>query len=495
MKVLVTGGTGVIGRATIVELLRRGHAVRLLSRGAEEDVGAWDGPVEAHPGDVGDASSITGAADGCDAVIHIVGIVEEAPPEATFQRINVDGTQHIVAEAARAGVRRLIHVSSLGAQRGRSDYHRSKMAAEAIVTSFAGEWCIVRTGAVAGRGDETVSVLLRMMRTLPAVPIVGSGDQSFQPVWHEDVAWALAECVERGDDVVRRVLNVTGADVLTVTQLLDLFAEVIDRDPPRVPVPELLAKAGSFVAEALRVEAPVSSGTLQMLLEGNFLRDGEANDLTGLLGMKPEPIRNRLVQLVDQPPEQTPEQGVGKLQRRRFHADIHGARDDAGGLSAMLQQRFQELVPFDGAAEPGAPTTIREGATLTLELPARGHVQVRAEHVDETSFTLATLDGHPLAGVVRFHFDDRDDGVVRFTIDVVERAASRLDQLAMTILGSAAQKRTWMVTVENVVEQSGGTAPDGVVEQSWALDDQEAEPLERWVKDLVRQRQRRAGTA
>jgi uncharacterized protein YbjT (DUF2867 family) len=491
VKILVTGGTGVIGRAAITELLHRGHEVRLLSRGAEEDAGSWERGVEPFAGDVADATRIIGAADGCDAVVHIVGVVEESPPEVTFERVNVEGTRNIIQEAERAGVRRLIFMSSLGAERGTSDYHRSKRAAEQLVHSFRGAWTILRTGAVAGPRDETVSVLLRMIRTLPAVPIIDDGDQPFQPVWHEDLAWAIAECLER-DDVAGSVLRIAGPDVITVNELLDLFGNVTDRSPLRVPLPSFLARIGTGIASAVGIETPVSAATVQMLLEGNYIREDENNDLTGRLGHRPEPISTRLVELADGMPEQTPDEGVGKLQRRRFRVHIRGADMDAVTLLASFRERFAEVVPFEAAAEPGAPTSIEDGATMTLQLPLRGHVQVRVEKLDHRSIILATLEGHPLAGVVRFDFADEGAGAVTFTIDVVERPASRIDQISMAVAGSAAQKRSWIQTAENVCALAGGHAPDGVLEDSWSLDDEAAEPLEEWVRSLVQERDRKA---
>jgi uncharacterized protein YbjT (DUF2867 family) len=491
VKVLVTGGTGVIGRATVTELLRRGHAVRLLSRGADEDIGEWDGDVEAFAGDVSDRDSIRGAAEGCAAVVHITGIAEESPPEATFQAINIDGTHHVVEEAGRAGARRLVFISSLGADRGDTDYHRSKLEGERIVRAFSGSWIVVRVGAVMGPGDETVSVLLRMIRSLPAVPQIGDGEQPFQPVWHEDVAWAIAECLSR-DDLNQRVLNIAGPEIVTVTEVMDLFGAVTDRSPLRLPLPAFLAKAGSSLASAIGIDMPVSTATVQMLLEGNFLRDDEPNDLTSTLKHTSESTRTRLVELADSMLEQTPDQGVGKLQRRRFQVEIDGADASAERLMDRFRERFAEVVPFEAAAEPGAPTRLEEGATLTLELPPRGHVQVRAEQVTDRVVTLATIEGHPLAGVVRFQFQDRDDGAARFTIDVIERPATRLDQVSMALVGSAAQARTWKQTAENVVDLAGGRARAEVDEESWSLDDEEAEPLEEWVRDVV-QRFRREG--
>src|SRR5687767_13594488 len=96
MRVLVTGGTGVVGRAAVTELLKKGHTVRLVSRNATEDARQWpsrgDAPagVEAWPADISDQAELKGCADGCDLVLHVAGIVDESPPDVTFENTNVD---------------------------------------------------------------------------------------------------------------------------------------------------------------------------------------------------------------------------------------------------------------------------------------------------------------------------------------------------------------------------------------------------------------------
>ena len=97
-----------------------------------------------------------------------------------------------MTEAARAGVRRFLYVSSLGADRGSSDYHRSKFAAEEIVERSGLSWTIVRPGTVYGPGDEVISTILKMVRSLPAIPVIDDGEQLFQPIWYEDLGRAIA---------------------------------------------------------------------------------------------------------------------------------------------------------------------------------------------------------------------------------------------------------------------------------------------------------------
>lgn len=490
MRILVTGGTGTVGEATVTELARRGHQVRLLSRHAREDAEAWPFGVEGMDGDVGDPAQLQGAADGCDAVLHMAAVVKEQPPEVTFERVNVQGTRNVLAEATRAGVRRLVYVSSLGADTGESDYHRSKRQAETLVEGFDGDWTIARAGNVYGPGDEVISLLLLWVRTLPAVPVIDDGDQPFQPVWSEDLAVALATCLER-DDLARRVLELTGEERTSMNDVVRRLGEVVGREPVHLPVPRLLAELGLKALKQLGVDPPVDEGQLTMLKEGSVL-DPERNALVRELGVRPMPLAEGLRRLVDRQPEQLPQEGVGTLERKRFWADVEGTGRTAEEAMRDLAARFQEVTPWlmDLDAEPGAPHGVAEGLTLTMELPLRGRVQVRVIETTPTRITLVTLRGHMLAGYVQFEAEPREGGF-RFEVRTVDRASSTLDWLALHPIGGRVQDANWTTLVEHVVEASGGTAPAGVQQAREKLEDDEAAAAERWIAEAVRARRRR----
>ena len=108
MKVLVTGGTGVVGTATIGELLRHGHTVRALSRNVDDDAKEWGDSIERWSASINDQNDLRGCAEGCDVVLHVAGIMEESPPALTYELVNVEGTRSIVREAERCKVGRFI---------------------------------------------------------------------------------------------------------------------------------------------------------------------------------------------------------------------------------------------------------------------------------------------------------------------------------------------------------------------------------------------------
>ena len=487
MRVLVTGGTGVVGASAITALLQHGHTVNLLSRHADRDAGAWAHGVTPIEGDITDPTALAVGCAGCDAVVHVAGIVDEIPPDSTFQRINVVGTQNVVREAERAGVRRLVYVSSLGCERGESPYHRSKHEGEESVRGFNGEWVILRPGAVYGPGDEHISMLLKMVRALPAIPLVGDGKQPFQPVWHEDFAEVIALAVER-EDVVGGVFEIAGEEVTSQRDLLSRFERLTNRSPVVVPVPEFLAQTGLKIAEAIGVDVGINDSQMQMLVEGNVLPAGANNALVRIFGITPTPLESGLRRLADAQPEQLPASGVGPLKRKRFWADIRGSRYDADHLLRYVRGHFAELAPSAMAphAEPGTSSEIEEGETLTLDLPLRGHAQVRVAEVDERRFTMLTVEGHPLTGAVRFQTEPVGE-LVRFEVQAYDRAANVVDMLMMRTLGDRLQDATWQRLVRNVVEASGGHAED-VQQSSETLSPSEAELVQRWAEELVHMR-------
>jgi uncharacterized protein YbjT (DUF2867 family) len=479
MRILVTGGTGVIGEGAIPELIARGHQVRLFSRHAEEDARQWPG-VEAMNGDVGDPESLSGAAGACDAVLHIAGIAAEDPPEVTFARVNVGGTRAMIAEAVRAGARRFICVSSLGADIGESDYHRSKREAERLVEDSGLNWTIVRPGNVYGPGDEVISTILKMVRALPAVPVIDDGNQKFQPIWHEDLAKILSAVVER-DDLTGRVLEAAGSEVTTMNDLLERFGEITGREPARLPLPGALAQMLSRVTPA----SPIDDNKLTMLRETNVVRGANAAET---LGVSLTPLQEGLRTLGDVLPVALPDEGVGSMEHKHFHADIRGSRHTPATLMTLFRERVTDLMPIEFAAEPGAPTQIEKGATMTASLPLRGHIQIRVEIVEPTLVVFATVEGHPLSGIVEFETEEVGDAI-RFAIDTYTRAANVFDWIALKTVGAPAQTANWQTVVQNVIDATGGTS-EGVVHEKEVLDEERAATVERRVQRLVDNRKR-----
>jgi NADH dehydrogenase len=496
MRVLVTGGTGVVGRPAVDHILEAGHRVRLLSRHAEEDARQWAEGVEPWKGSVADAEALRGAAEGCDAVLHVAGIEREDPPGATFERVNVEGTQLLLEECGRAGVGRFVFVSSLGAERGQSAYHRSKRAAEERVERFPGRWLIVRPGNVYGPGDQVISLMLQLVRMLPAVPVVGAGDQPFQPVWADDLGKALARAVE--PDGPTGILEVAGREVTDMNGILEMLGEITGNRAARLPVPSLLAGLGTGALQALGVDFPLNTDQLVMLEEGNVLDPPSANALPGVFGVEPIPLREGLRRLADTAPELLPGDGVGPIQRQRYWADVTGSRYAPEELIRVLREEFSTLTPdgmLEVGTEPGTPTRLEEGATITMDIPLRGTVQVRVEQVEPESVTLVTLAGHHLAGVIRFSAREPETGRLRFEVTSFTGASSVVDAVAHRLVGWKVQKSTWEALVEAVVERSGGTAVDGVKHEEDELSEREAGRMHDWTREIVMKRRREASAA
>jgi uncharacterized protein YbjT (DUF2867 family) len=482
LDILVTGGSGVIGGGVIPELIRRQHRVRLLSRHADSDAKQWPWPdVQPFRGDVSDADSLRGAATGCDAVLHIAGIATEHPPEATFERVNVGGTRNVLGEAARAEVRRFVFVSSLGADSGTSAYQRSKRAAERLVENSSLAWTIVRPGSVYGPGDEVISLILKLIRALPVATVIDDGNQSFQPIFHEDLGRALAEVLER--DLAGRTLDVAGAETTSMNDLVERLGKITGREPRAViAVPSTLASIAAKI-----VGLPIDENKIAMLREQNVVRG--TNALTDVLELTPTPLDDGLRALAQGAlPEQLPEDGVGAMHHKRFEATLHGTTKSPEEVIEVLRERIADIMPIDFAAEPESPSRLDPGNTLTGSLPVRGNFQVRVEKVEPRCVALATIEGHPIAGTVEFAADDAKEGV-DFAIDIHSRAANVFDLVSLRSFGDIAQDANWRAVIRRLADECGATVGE-IKQQKETLSDEEAAQKEREVREMVMRREK-----
>ncbi len=493
MNVLVTGGSGIIGNAAIPALLRAGHKVRLLSRHAEEDVRSLPERVEPFVADIAVPETLNGAMDACECVLHVAGIAEENPPESTFEGINVAGTRHLVAAARKSGQPYFIYVSSLGADRGNSDYQKSKIRAEELLRSYHGPWLVLRPGNVYGPGDDTISMLLKMVRSLPAVPMVSGGEQPFQPLWHADFAEVIQQVVERRE-LNGETLELAGPDVTTTDDILHRLGEITGRKVPRLSVPvwvtevgvqmlEAFGSAGKKLLRRAGLDAPITSAKLDMLLEENVISPGGRNALLDFVA-EPTSLQDGLEMLADYLPEQLPGDGVGTVEESTFSAEIEGSPHRAKELLDLVCGRITEVMPIDFAAEPGSPERAEVGTTMTAALFARGNIQVKLEERTETRATFVTLEGHPLAGVMQLHAEDLPDAV-RFSIHIASQPSNVVDWVGMRLAGGPMQRANWRGVVRRVVALSGGKARGPVRHETHPMDAAETADIRRFAERVV----------
>jgi len=320
--------------------------------------------------------------------------------------------------------------------------------------------------------------------------VIGSGDDKFQPIWVEDLAAALSEAARR-TDLHGRILELAGEERTTLNELIEKLSEITGRSPARVPIPSFLASAGINMAGLLGLKLPVTESQLVMLSEGSVIRTPGANALTGVFHINPTPLDSGLRKLADSMPEQTPDEGVGLLKRKRYWVDIAGSHSTPEDLFARFRMRFADRTPLtiDAHVEPDTPGVLDRGTTITMSLPLRGNVQVRVEQLTGNEATLVTLAGHPLAGAIRFVSEQRGD-LIRFEVQVYDRPANLADWLVMRTVGEGLQARSWETLLRAMVGESGGAAVGLIEHDEESLDEDKAERVEAWVKELVRERRR-----
>ncbi len=284
-RVLVTGASGFVGRAVVRELLERGRTPVCLVRdraglrdilpGAslrdvQPEAGAGRATVVV--GDLFDEDALAEAARGVEAAIHLVGIILESRRRGqTFERVHVAGTQRVLAACKAAGVRRVVHMSALGARPDAvSTYHKTKWAAECCVRESGLDWTIFRPSVIHGPDGEFMKMLRRFVRdlTVPAfgfipkpfliVPCFGDGQNKLQPVSVLDVAHCFAAAVSL-QRTIGQTYELGGPEAMTWRELYRVCRERIPgarRWKPTIGVPLPLAHLAALTVMKLPIMPP-----------------------------------------------------------------------------------------------------------------------------------------------------------------------------------------------------------------------------------------------
>jgi NADH dehydrogenase len=267
-NVLVTGGTGFVGRPIVESLANRGYKVTVFARGQKPRFGLPSG-ARFVAGSIEDSSSISRSLDGIEAVIHLVGIIFEYRG-ATFEGIHHQGTQNVINAMKQSGVKRYIHMSALGSRPyATSRYHQTKWMAEEAVRASGLDFTIMRPSAIFGPKDEFINVFARLCRTSPLVPVPTTGHGKIQPISVLDVAEIFSRSVE-SEAHIGKTYEIGGPETFTLFQLVGRLSQILGKKRLRIPIPARFMWPVAWIFEHLPIRPPVNREQLMMLEEPNI---------------------------------------------------------------------------------------------------------------------------------------------------------------------------------------------------------------------------------
>lgn len=253
--ILVAGGTGFVGSAIVRELLRRGEKVAVLSRDLSKVRARFGNDVEPRAADVRDPDALAVALRGAEVVVNAVQFpnspIENRSKGWTFEEIDLKGTRNQVDAAKSAGARRFVYVSGVGAAK-EADRHwfRYKWEAEQYLQRSGLEWVVVRPTWVYGPEDVSLNRFLGFAKLLPFIPMFGSGKQSMQPVFIDDVGRVCADAATR-PEAANKLFELGGPEVMTMNDVVKTALEVAGKRRALLHQPALIGKMIGSVASAL----------------------------------------------------------------------------------------------------------------------------------------------------------------------------------------------------------------------------------------------------
>lgn len=269
MKVLLTGASGFLGRNIAAALADAGHAIVPVSRRSGVDFRCMQTPQD-----------WLALLDGIDAVVNAVGIIGETRGQR-FAQLHTQAPLALFEACLRAGVRRVVQISALGADASAcSAYHLSKRAADDGLRRLPLDGFVLRPSLVYGQGGASTGAAMRMA-AWPRIPVIGRGQQLLQPVHISDVVATVLRCLTATETGL--TLDVVGPEAICCADWLQRLRRAQGLAPARllcVPYPVALALA----ALGRGSSAMVRPDNIRMLQRGNT---ADMRPLAAFLGRSP----------------------------------------------------------------------------------------------------------------------------------------------------------------------------------------------------------------
>lgn len=293
-RIVILGGTGFVGNSLVPRLSADGHELLLLSRNREgRRHSAVGRNVTVATADIYDLPTLRRHVAGADAVINLVGILNESGKN-TFQHVFVDLTRLVVDACRDTGVHRLHQMSSLNAGRGPSGYLRARGEAEALVKASTLDWTIYEPSTIFGPNDGLVSRFDGLLRIAPVMPLPRP-QAKMAPVYVGDVAEAIARAVNDPSSVLR-TFELYGPETLALIDIVRAIRDTRGRRRLVLPMPDALGRLQAQFAQFVPGKPFTPDNFRSLLTDSVGQTDGLAQ-----LGILPQRFSAWLPRLLSQP--------------------------------------------------------------------------------------------------------------------------------------------------------------------------------------------------
>ncbi|SAL47958.1 NAD-dependent epimerase/dehydratase [Caballeronia turbans] len=270
--VALIGGSGFIGSHLVNALVDLGKTVRIATRRRVHAAHLTLLPVDVIETDVHDPVQLAAFIDQSDAVINLVGILQghrDDPYGPEFAKAHVELPRKIAAACEAKGVRRLLHMSALGADsQGPSMYLRSKGDGEKIIRESGLDWTIFRSSVVFGPEDNLLNQFAFLERMFPVIPLA-CADAQFQPVFVGDVAKAMVNVLDL-DAANGHVYELAGPAVYTLAELVRFAGATIGKHSRIIKLPESLGRLQAMTMELAPGQPIISRDNLDSMKTPNI---------------------------------------------------------------------------------------------------------------------------------------------------------------------------------------------------------------------------------
>jgi uncharacterized protein YbjT (DUF2867 family) len=292
--ILLTGATGVVGSELLPALLGEGQDVRVLVRDPRK-LGEYRVDVQIALGDLSDPFSVRHAMRDVDSVVHLAASIRDQRG-GSIEELNGLATIRLLRAAERSGVGRFVFFSAMGATAfQRTRFFRSKAVAERAVRNSPLETTVFAPSIIY-RPDDPWITLLRRLAVLPAMPVSGSGEARYQPIWSRDVARCVTASLNGSgpagsgdDDGNGRRYELAGPETLSYDDIVEEVLEASDRRRPLVHVPLRLVRAGLGAVELIAGPSAFATWSEAELMEVPMTTERGTEDVEEL-GVEPRPM-------------------------------------------------------------------------------------------------------------------------------------------------------------------------------------------------------------